>query len=70
MDEILYRILQGHRLKGFHGGKKNIYTRGSYFLRELEKLINEKKMYRATSKLKKNIYICKIKYKIKKKTTS
>lgn len=25
------------RLKGFHGGKKNIYTCGSYFLRKLEK---------------------------------
>lgn len=44
MDEILYRILQGHRLKGFYGEKKkNIYTYGSYFLRKLEKLINEKK---------------------------
>lgn len=56
MDEILYRILQGHRLKGFHGGKKNIYTRGSYFLRELEKLINEKKCIVQLQSLKK-IYI-------------
>lgn len=53
MDEILYRILQGHRLKG---GKKNIYTRGSYFLRELEKLINEKKCIVQLQSLKK-IYI-------------
>lgn len=57
MDEILYRILQGHRLKGFHGGKKNIYTRGSYFLRELEKLINEKKCIVQLQSLKKNIYM-------------
>lgn len=57
MDEILYRILQGHRLKGFHGGKKNIYTRGSYFLRELEKLINEKKCIVQLQSLKKNIYV-------------